>query len=161
MPTAQEYIRELERREKEEKERAKEEQRREERKARDAFKELLTKHRWGLLQLVSWLVGWLMGLAGGVRRLGEVRRQSTGGVGGSSVVRGLLACSPHTLFARSPNRELGLITVKTRWKEYAPAVKAEEAYLAVGGWVVAAAWLALRCCLSGMPALQLPGRWAA
>ncbi|KAJ9533372.1 hypothetical protein QJQ45_026392 [Haematococcus lacustris] len=29
------------------------------------------------------------------------------------------------------HREMGLITVKTRWKEYAPAVKAEEAYLAV------------------------------
>ena len=28
-------------------------------------------------------------------------------------------------------RELGLITIKTRWKEYAPAVKSEEAYLAV------------------------------
>jgi hypothetical protein len=29
------------------------------------------------------------------------------------------------------HREAGLITVKTRWKEYAPTVKAEEAYLAV------------------------------
>lgn len=28
-------------------------------------------------------------------------------------------------------RQLGLITVKTRWKEYAPAVKGEDAYLAV------------------------------
>jgi hypothetical protein len=41
----QEYIRDLERREKEEREREREDKRRSERKARDAFKELLRKHR--------------------------------------------------------------------------------------------------------------------
>ncbi len=37
----------MERREKEEKEREKEERKRQERRARDAFKELLRRHRWG------------------------------------------------------------------------------------------------------------------
>ena len=42
---AQEYQKELERREREEKEREREVKRREERQARDAFKALLAKHR--------------------------------------------------------------------------------------------------------------------
>ncbi len=43
---AQEYVKELERREKEEREREKEERKRQERKARDTFKDLLRKHKW-------------------------------------------------------------------------------------------------------------------
>jgi len=66
------YMAELERREREEREKEKEDVKRVERKAREAFHDLLQRHR-----------------------------------------------------------EMGLITVKTRWKEYAPAIKSEDAYLVV------------------------------
>jgi hypothetical protein len=41
-------------------------------------------------------------------------------------------------------RELGLITIKTRWKEYAPVVKTEEAYLAVSANCLRV-WKVLMC----------------
>eukprot|EP00887_Chlorella_sp_A99_P000160 scaffold16.g160.t1 len=68
----QEYIRELERKEREEKEKEREERKRQERKSREAFRELLAKHR-----------------------------------------------------------AEGIINAKTRWREYQPVVKDEEAYVAV------------------------------
>ncbi len=110
------YMGELEKREREEKERAKEEAKRLERKARDAFKELLQQHRCGMGKPIC------RPSTDCVRSL----HTSVTLAGQSHFAPQLAPCWPASLC-----RELGLISVKTRWKEYAPTVKTEEAYLAV------------------------------